>query len=147
MQEQKSAGLIVYYLKENKPYFLMLKYPSYWGFAKGLIEKGENEIKAAIREVEEETGLNNLNIIPRFEEKQNFFFKLKGELIRKECTFFLAKTTLEEAEKTKISFEHEDFAWLPLEQAIARTRIKANKELLKKANEFILEYERQQKLF
>jgi len=146
MEYQKSAGLIVYYLKENKPYFLLLKYPSYWGFTKGLLEKDEDEKKAALREAEEETGLKDFEIIPGFEEKQTFFFRFKGKTIKKEATFFLAKTSEKEAENTKISWEHGDFIWLPLEEAIAKTRVKPNKEMLKKANEFILAFDKQKRL-
>ncbi len=147
MKEQKSSGVIVYYLQENKPVFLMLKYPSYWGFSKGLIEENEDSRKAAIRELEEEAGIKVSSLIPGFEEKQEIFFKFKGEFIKKQITFFLAKITLEQAKATKISFEHEDFKWLPLDEAVAVTRIKANKELLKKAYDFILYYEKQRKLF
>ena len=142
MKQQKSAGLVVYCLKNNEPYFLMLKYQTYWGFTKGLLEEGEDNRTAAIREAEEEAGLKNLEILQDFEEKQSFFFKLDGELIKKDCTFFLAKTSESQASETKISLEHGDFCWLRLNDAIQKTRIKANKELLKKAYEFILKYER-----
>jgi 8-oxo-dGTP pyrophosphatase MutT (NUDIX family) len=127
-------------------FLLLLKYPTYWGFSKGLIEDNENEKQAALREIEEEANIKNIEIIPGFENKQRFFFKLKGELIKKDCIFFLAKTTEEEAEKTKISFEHEDFAWLSLEEAINKTRVKNNKKLLEEAEKFIQDHEKQKKL-
>ncbi len=147
MIEQKSSGVVVYYLSNGKPYFLMLKYPSYWGFSKGLIEQGEDEKKAAIRELEEEAGIKIKEIIPGFIEKQQLFFKFKGEFIKKHVVLFLAKITEHQAQETKISWEHDAFSWLGLEEAVARTRIKANKELLKKAYDFIIEYEKQKKLF
>ncbi|MCX6748751.1 MAG: NUDIX domain-containing protein [Candidatus Pacearchaeota archaeon] len=147
MIEQKSAGVVVYYLKDGQPIFLLLKYPSYWGFSKGLIEQGEDEKQAAIRELEEEVGIKVENFISGFEEKQTLFFKFKGEFIRKQVVLFLARVTEQQANSTKISWEHEEFVWLNLDDAISRTRIKANKELLKKAYEFITEYEKQRKLF
>jgi len=147
MKLQKSSGVIVYYLSGGKPVFLMLKYPSYWGFSKGLIEPGEDEKQAAIRELEEETGIKITSLIPGFEEKQNLFFKFKGEFIKKEVVLFLAKISEEQAKETKISWEHDAFSWLNLGDAISITRIKANKDLLKKTSDFILEFEKQKKLF
>lgn len=139
MEYQKSAGLIVYH-KDEGIKFLLLKYPSYWGFVKGIIEDNEDEEKTALRELEEEAGIK-AELIKGFKEKQEWFFKLKGKLIKKQAIFFLAKTSKEQAKKVKISFEHEDFAWLTYEKALEKIKIKSNKELLKKAYEFIKEYE------
>lgn len=147
MKQQKSAGLVLYYLKDSVPFFLMLKYPSYWGFTKGLLEENEDEKSAALREAEEEAGIKHIEIIPGFEEHQEFFFKLNGELIKKNAVFFLAKTSEAEAKKTKISWEHKDFLWLTLEDAVKLTKVKPNKILLKKAYDFIIENEKQKKLF
>ena len=45
MAKEISSGMIVYNSKLNK--FLLLEYSSHWGFVKGNIEKGEDEISAA----------------------------------------------------------------------------------------------------
>jgi len=142
---QKSAGFIVYF-KNNKIKFLLLKYPSYWGFVKGLIEENENIKDAAKREFEEETGMSKVEIIPGFEHKQEWFFRFEGKTIKKEAVFFLAKVSDEEARKVKVSFEHEDFKWLEYDEAIKLMKIKNNREMLEKAYEFIKQYERQKKL-
>ncbi len=147
---QKSAGLIVFYKDKTKGEkeeikFLLLKYPTYWGFVKGIIEDNEDEQETALRELKEEANIK-AEIISGFKEKQEWFFRLKGHLIKKQAIFFLAKTTKEEAKKVKISWEHEDFAWLSLDEALKKIKIKANKELLIKAYEFIEEYGKQRRL-
>jgi len=53
----------------------------------------------------------------------------------------------EEAEKVKISFEHEEFAWLTFSEAIEKMKIKSNKEMLRKAYEFIFKFEKQKTIF
>lgn len=133
-----SAGAIVFYLEEGKPVYLLLKYKNYWGFAKGIIEKGEKSIDAALREIGEEAGLKkeNLQIIEGFREKQGWFFQTEEGLVRKQATFFLARANTKEV---KISGEHEDFKWLSLEEALAMMKIKANRELLEKADKFLNE--------
>jgi len=145
MKYEKSAGAIVYYVnKEIK--FLLLKYPTYWGFAKGLVEENEKEEETAVRELEEEAGLKG-KIIPGFKFKQEWFFRLNNETIKKKATFFLVKVSEEEAEKVKISFEHEEFAWLTFSEAIEKMKIKSNKEMLRKAYEFIFKFEKQKTIF
>jgi len=165
MKYEKSAGIIIYFTEDKfsvsqnpktkqqgfsdldkEPKFLLLKYTNYWGFAKGIIEGNESEQETAIRELEEETGIKNVKIIPGFKYEQEWFYRLNNENVKKKATFFLAKITKEEAEKVKISFEHEEFAWLTFSEAIEKMKIKNNKEMLKKAYEFIEEYERQKKL-
>ena len=84
MEYQKSAGVIVYYQDSKEEIkFLLLKYPSYWGFVKGIIEKDEAEEKTALRELEEETGIKQATLISGFKENQNWFFKLNNKLINK----------------------------------------------------------------
>ncbi len=54
-----SAGSIIYRLNNEKIEFLLAqsKLNKTWGFPKGHLEEGENEIQAAQREVYEEVGL------------------------------------------------------------------------------------------
>jgi len=134
---EESAGAVIFYMDNSEPVFLLLKYPTYWGFAKGLIEKKENIEETARREIEEETGFKNINIIPGFQYIQEWFYKLNGQLIKKKATFLLAEIPKEQAEKVVLSQEHEGFAWLKFEDALKKMKIKNNKEMLKKACEFI----------
>ncbi len=149
MEQENSAGVIVfYYNPENKePYFLILKYTSYWGFAKGWIDGGENEKQTAKREVKEEAGID-VELIEGFKEIQRWFFRSKeGSLVRKDCVYFIAEVSRSQAEDVKISEEHEDFRFVTLEESKKYVKIKANKELLQKAYKFIKDYKKQKKLF
>lgn len=145
MPKEKSAGAIIYRIKDNLPYYLLLHYPSgHWEFAKGHIEEGEKPEDAAKREIKEETGIKNIVLIPGFKEYSKYFFKksydLKGEAkkaapwVFKLVVFYLVKT---DTEDIKISHEHKGFLWLPYEQVLKRLTYKNAKELLKKANDFI----------
>jgi|SRR3989344_258013 len=146
MKQEKSAGAVIYTIDENLK-FLLLKYKTYWGFAKGMIESQETIEETAKREIQEETSLDAINIIPGFKHIQKWFYKLNNETVSKEAVFLLAKVSKEAAEKVKISFEHENFAWLSYEDAIKKMKIKNNREMLEKAYEFILEFEKQKTLF
>ena len=56
-----SAGVVIVSLVNRKLRFLLLRAYRNWDFPKGLVEAGENPIDAALREVREETTLNNLS--------------------------------------------------------------------------------------
>lgn len=154
MPKEKSAGAIIFRIVNNSstplkagvPYYLLLHYHSgHWEFAKGHIEEGENPEEAAKREIEEETGIKDIKIIPGFKEYSKYFFKksygLSGEAKKKApwvfklVVFYLAQTKIEDV---KISEEHIGFEWLPYQEALKRLTFKNAKLLLKKANDILV---------
>jgi 8-oxo-dGTP pyrophosphatase MutT (NUDIX family) len=56
-----SAGVVVVSLAQRKLKFLLLRAYRNWDFPKGLVEAGEQPIDAALREVREETTLDDLS--------------------------------------------------------------------------------------
>ena len=55
-----SAGVVVIRENHAHPRFLLLRAFRHWDFPKGLVEPGEKPLAAAIREVEEETTIADL---------------------------------------------------------------------------------------
>jgi len=150
MEKQKSAGAIIYYIDEkNKPIFLLLQNTlkkTYWEFPKGKIEDGEEVDHTVTREVEEETGLGDIKIIPGFKHVLRWFYQFEGKTIFKETIYFLARVKKEDKHKVKINHEHERFEWVSYERAMKEFEKKSNKEMLQEANKFILEIEKQRRL-
>lgn len=91
-REERSAGGIVYRMVDGQPLFLLIR-DSYrnWGFPKGHLEKDEPAERAALREVEEETGLADLRL-RREVEVIDWYFRFRGRLIHKHCHFFLIES-------------------------------------------------------
>jgi 8-oxo-dGTP pyrophosphatase MutT (NUDIX family) len=56
-----SAGVVIVNVLERKLKFLLLRAYRNWDFPKGLVEAGESPIEAAIREVREETTLDDIS--------------------------------------------------------------------------------------
>lgn len=137
MALEKSAGTIIFRKDKKVLYYLLLR-ESYWGFPKGNIEKGEGLKETVKREVEEETGIKDIEFIPDFKEQIDYFYKKERKTIYKTVIFFLAET---KTEKVKLSFEHTDFEWLPYEKALDKLTFKNAKEVLEKANALILKLE------
>jgi len=143
---EKSVGAVIFRKEDSKIYYLLLDYGNeYWGLAKGHVEEGEKEIETLKREVAEETGINDLEIIGNFKETVRYSYFPKGKekekrhkgktmLVFKKAVYYLAET------KTKdinLSREHFGFVWLPLEDAITRITYKSPKKVLEKANKFL----------
>lgn len=55
-----SAGVVVVRSEESRWRYLALRAYHYWDFPKGIVEQGEDPLQAAVREVEEETGITDL---------------------------------------------------------------------------------------
>jgi len=134
MPKEKSAGAIIYRMENEAPQYLLLHYGSgHWEFPKGHIEKGETEEETLMRETFEETGINDLKIIPGFKKYIKYFFRQYKENVSEQdrragktpwvfklVTFFVAETKIKEV---KISSEHKGFLWLPIEEAIKKNNI------------------------
>ncbi len=56
-----SAGVVVVSVHDRKLRFLLLRAYRNWDFPKGLVEAGESPIEAAVREVREETSLDDIS--------------------------------------------------------------------------------------
>jgi 8-oxo-dGTP pyrophosphatase MutT (NUDIX family) len=56
-----SAGVVVVSVLDRKLKFLLLRAYRNWDFPKGLVEPGESPIDAAVREVREETTLDDIS--------------------------------------------------------------------------------------
>jgi 8-oxo-dGTP pyrophosphatase MutT (NUDIX family) len=127
--KEKSCGIIPVYNTEN-PLFLLVKHKSgHWGFPKGHVEGGETEEETAIREVKEEVGLFNYEIVDNFKYCQTYAFYRKdiGKIV-KEAIFFIG--ILNNKEKLNIQEEElTDYGWFSYEEAIEKIPFESNKKM------------------
>ena len=98
------------------------------------MEKNEKEEMTALREIKEETGIEDIELVDGFREVMTYFYKRGGETIHKEVIFFLAQSATEEV---TISKEHIGYAWMSYENAYNKLTYNNSKELLDKADKFL----------
>jgi bis(5'-nucleosidyl)-tetraphosphatase len=131
---EKSCGAVVF-LKNAEAKYLLLHYEAgHWDFVKGNVEPNESEKETVIRELKEETGIDDGQFIEGFKEKIEYFYRRQGATVHKEVIFFLIET---QTEKVEVSYEHVGFTWLDYQLAMEKLTFKSGKDLLQKARELL----------
>ena len=107
----------VYYFPDNmEPVYLLLKRTpqlgGYWQPVTGFMEQNESAVQAALREIEEETGLKSPRQIMDIDFRFSFFMEEDG--IR--CYVDTLGVEVEHSQ-IELSFEHTDYRWLGYQKA------------------------------
>ncbi|MEJ2296757.1 MAG: NUDIX domain-containing protein, partial [Candidatus Lokiarchaeota archaeon] len=130
LKEEKSIAAVLYH--QNK--YLLLKYGlGHWEFVKGHIEQDETEKETIMRELEEETGIIDAEIIEGFKENYDYFFTSGKNKIHKFVTCYLIKSNTREV---LLSYEHVGYKWLPFKSARKKLTYDNAKRILTKGHTF-----------
>ena len=112
----RAAGAVVFRRSDRGIRILLLRAYKNWDFPKGLVEPGENELSAAKREVEEETGLADLDYPFGDDFKETLPYS--GNKVAR---YYLAET---DAEKLVLPVspelgrpEHHEYRWVSFDEA------------------------------
>ena len=109
---QKAGGGLVY---NNKNQVLFILRNGKWDLPKGGIEKGESIEDTALREVEEETGVNGLMITQKL-QKTYHIFKRNGQFKLKVTHWFEMKTDFDGIPQGQEEEGIEKVVWLSPEE-------------------------------
>lgn len=144
---EKSAGAVLFRRSNGETKYLLLHYiGGHWDFPKGHIESGESEVVALKREVKEETGIEQLDIMIDFSSSIRYFYRAKDEEkesrkkdgrslnVFKEVVYYLVETN---ESVVKLSAEHIGQEWLAYNDALERITFRNGKRILKKAQCFL----------
>ena len=136
-RDETSAGGVVFRVVDGRPLYLIIR-DSYrnWGFPKGHLETGERPEDAALREVAEETGLDDLAVRGSI-DTIDWFFRFRCQLIHKVCHFFLMETS-----STSTSPQHAEgitaCRWSAFDEAQALISYSNAREVLRRAQEMLV---------
>lgn len=135
MKKEKSCGFIIFTNVEGVINFLIIQQlEGFHSFPKGHMEGNETELETAFREVKEE-----VNIIPTliegFRESESHLIPSRNNVL-KECVYFLGYY-----ENQEIIYQESELKGaylLTYEEAISVFEYENTKELLFKANQFLI---------
>lgn len=137
--EQISAGGVAFRIRDSKAEVAIVAVnPSRrWQLPKGLIDAGETEAEAALREVREEAGLN-CELGEKIEAVEYWYFaQNKGERVRyhKFVHFFLLRYI--SGDTADHDHEIAEARWVSFDAAIEMLAFKSEKDVVRKAQNLI----------
>ena len=134
-RNEHSSGGAVIDLRDGVPFVAMIatRGRSRWGLPKGAVSPGETSEQAALREVQEETGLDA--VVIGLLDTIEYFFRAGDVLIKKSVDFYLMRFT--GGTMTPQLSEVDDVEWVALPEAIQRASFDSERKLLSLALEQI----------
>jgi 8-oxo-dGTP diphosphatase len=106
-----------------------------WTLPKGIIDKNETPEMAAVREIQEETGLTGEIIGPLGEKSYWFYLKDENAKCKKTVTYFLLRFI--SGDTANFSWEVDEARWFPIDEASVLLSYKSDREIMSKAKERI----------
>ena len=110
MEKVKSCGFLIYRTKPQRT-ILLMKHPKRWDLPKGHVDEGETNFECALRELQEETGIEqrHLRMEEGFRFKDRYIVESKKGKKKKTLIVYLAEL-IEDVEI--VPTEHEGFEWV-----------------------------------
>jgi 8-oxo-dGTP pyrophosphatase MutT (NUDIX family) len=142
-ESHRSAGIVLFRTEGERAFLLLRSAVTrrpVWEFPKGAIEAGESAREAAVRELEEETGLarSDYALLDGFQEEERYVFTRADEgervLIRKQVTYFLAEWR---AGDVVLSPEATHFTWARPPEARRLLRFPEKRRVFDRAQAWI----------
>ena len=134
---EKSVGLVLFRDAGHGESVLLLHYRGgHWDFPKGHVEAGETEQQTAARELREETGITDVKLLDGFRDRVQYSFRRADRTVKKQVIYYLAETAVA---CVKLSWEHQAYEWLPVQEALDRLTYDSSREVLRAALKWFCE--------
>lgn len=122
--------VFLFYIDTSGPEYLLLKRNNllggYWQPVTGFIDEPETNCQAALRELEEETGVSVCKRI--VDPKHCFHFNMNGI----QCSVSVLALEVASRPDICLSFEHTEYIWLPYREARSKLYWENNQMTLDK---------------
>ena len=129
-------GIVPIFASETDTLFLLIQHQAgHWGFPKGHANPGESAIETAKRELEEETGIRDCEVLEEPSFVEHYSFVKEGEPIEKTVTYFLAFVNSMEVQLQ--AEEIQNSAWICFEEAVKLITFDANRQVLREVKAYL----------
>jgi len=135
MKFETSAGGVVYKKEDGQGFILLTKHSAHhgWVFPKGLVDEGEDTKTTALREVNEEGGVQAKIIVEL--PPAEYFYKLKGETIKKRVYYYLMEYV--SGDPADHDWEMEAADWIPIEKVEETLSFASDKKVFQEAKKML----------
>ncbi|VDN08025.1 unnamed protein product [Thelazia callipaeda] len=145
----RAAGILIYRQKAGRNEYLLLQAsypPHHWTPPKGHVDCGEDEWSAAVRETYEEAGItaDHLDVHKNFVHTLKYVVKKSdryGTEVNKQKTVKYWLARLKNGNEVKLSDEHQNVKWLPVEEAVNLSQYEEMGKLIRTAEEYLTKVE------
>lgn len=138
MSELRAAGLIIFRRAAAQIEYLLMQ-TSYgnhhWTPPKGHVDPGESDRETALRETQEEAGLKSQDFSLLEDFRKELKYTVKGNK-PKTVVYWLAELSDPKSSVT-LSEEHQDYRWLPLQEACSLAAFPEMIKVLKESEDHI----------
>jgi len=136
---EKSCGVVPFREVDGEILYLVISSAvtkrEHWEFPKGGVEEGEREVETALRELREETGVTEVELLPGYREPIRYIYRRAEGLVLKQVVYFIGRvkdpTIVPRREEVK------DYRWATYEEARRLLRHGNARELLYRCHAFI----------
>lgn len=139
MLREKSCGVVPFHEVDGEIRYLVISSAvtkrEHWEFPKGGVEEGEREIETALRELREETGVSDVELVPGYREPIRYIYRRAEGLVFKQVVYFLGR--VKDPRITPRQEEVKDYRWATFEEAKALLRHGNARELLMRSHAFL----------
>lgn len=149
MKEDAAYGVIVFYIENegvlnSEIQFLILKQiQGHWSFPKGHADEGETKLETAVRELEEESGLKDVELISDLPQIIDEYTIKPGtpEETHKVVEFFIGRVYNKDVKMQK--GEIFDYKWITNETGNEAFTFDSSRRILKAAYDIVKEHLKQ----
>jgi bis(5'-nucleosidyl)-tetraphosphatase len=137
--KDESYGIIPVIRNGSEFLFLLVHQTAgHWGFPKGHKEKDESPMVAAKRELSEETGIEDCEILDPLPIVEHYRFEKDATITEKTVSYFLGIVDNQATEvPQEFKSEVSEMKWFSYPQALETLTFKEAKEVLKKAADLL----------
>ncbi|EZA58428.1 Bis(5'-nucleosyl)-tetraphosphatase [asymmetrical] [Ooceraea biroi] len=140
-QQRRGCGFVIFRRFQDTIQYLLLQKSSgkyHWTPPKGHVESGESDMETALRETREEAGFRptDLKIYEDAKHESNYVVHKRDKDVPKIVIYWLAEL-LNPDKSVKLSNEHQDFRWLPLNEACDLVEYAAMQNTLRELDKYI----------
>jgi len=134
--KDEAFGIVPIFETEADTLFLLVQHQAgHWAFPKGHANPGESPAETARRELEEETGISDFQMLEEPSFAEHYSFVKHGEQVEKTVTYFLG--FVNSMEVVVQEEEIQNHAWTAFEEAVKLITFDENRRMFGRVKEYL----------